>query len=379
MKILHVFSNYKWTGPAEPAVSLAAELHRRGHDVTFASPDVPPHESDRRVWQHAVDRGLAPLMGLHLSKHLHLVNIPRDASTLRAFLLERDFQLIHAHMRNDHLVAALATRRMPLPPPIVRSVYDGRLEGGLRDRYLFGRHTARAIFLSGKVLDAAVRSKLMRRERCSLLEGAVDLERFDPGRPLPDMRRALGLGPRDYVVGIVARVQWHRRYNVLLAAVEQAMRALPHFRMVVIGRGTCFHDILEKPVQRRGLGGAVRFAGYLTGDDYVGCLAALDAKVFLVPGSDGSCRAVREAMAMGLPVIAANRGMLPEIVKDGETGRIVSDTAENLSRAIIELGDEPVRRRMAVAARERAVRDFDVESQAARVESIYEELLLWGR
>jgi len=379
MKILHVFSNYKWTGPAEPAVSLAAELRRRGHDVVFASPDVPPLDSDRRVWQHAVGLGLAPLKGLHLSKHLHLVHNPRDSAELRRQMIAQGFQIVHAHMRNDHLVAAMAARRMAGAPPIVRTVYDGRLDGGLRARFLFSRHTARAIFLSERVLEATVRAGLMPRDRCTALEGAIDLERFNPERPLPDMRARLNLAPDDFVVGIVARVQWHRRFDVLLGAVEQAARALPRFRGVIVGRGTDFHDILEKPVQRRGLGGVVRFAGYLGGDDYVGCLAALDAKVFLVPGSDGSCRAVREAMAMGLPVVAANRGMLPEIVKDGVTGRITADTPGNLARAIIELSDEPLRRRMAQAARERACRDFNVKSQAARVEAIYEDLLSRGR
>ena len=33
MKVLHLFSNYKWTGPAEPAVNLAAKLKNNGFVV----------------------------------------------------------------------------------------------------------------------------------------------------------------------------------------------------------------------------------------------------------------------------------------------------------------------------------------------------------
>ena len=36
MKVLHLFSNWKWTGPAEPAVNLAAALRGRGLDAAFA-------------------------------------------------------------------------------------------------------------------------------------------------------------------------------------------------------------------------------------------------------------------------------------------------------------------------------------------------------
>ena len=35
MKILHLFSDWKWTGPAEPVLNLCKELEKRGHDVTL--------------------------------------------------------------------------------------------------------------------------------------------------------------------------------------------------------------------------------------------------------------------------------------------------------------------------------------------------------
>ena len=38
MRILHLFANYKWTGPADPAIRLAAEQRRAGADVSFALP-----------------------------------------------------------------------------------------------------------------------------------------------------------------------------------------------------------------------------------------------------------------------------------------------------------------------------------------------------
>jgi len=189
------------------------------------------------------------------------------------------------------------------------------------------------------------------------------------------MRQWLNLSPADYVVGIVARVQGHRRFNVLVEAAAAVMRVLPDFRLVIVGRGTDFDRILTRPARRAGVDRIARFPGYLTGDDYAGCLHALDAKVFLVPGSDGSCRAVREAMAMGVPVIAANRGMLPEIVADGVTGRIVRDVPGSLAKAIIELHDPLLRAMMAAAARDRARREFDIRIQAEQVERIYERLL----
>ena len=57
MKILHLFSNWKWTGPADPTLNLYKGLEKRGHDVTFAyrRPPFPIEDSiEKRVFQSGV-------------------------------------------------------------------------------------------------------------------------------------------------------------------------------------------------------------------------------------------------------------------------------------------------------------------------------------
>ncbi|MFW6158452.1 MAG: glycosyltransferase family 4 protein, partial [Planctomycetota bacterium] len=212
-------------------------------------------------------------------------------------------------------------------------------------------------------------------ERVPVIDTSVELARFDPGRELPDMRAAWGLTPDHFVVGIAARIQKRRRFHVLLDAAAIAHRQMPHFRLVIIGRGTHKRTVAVRPAQERGLDDVVVFPGYLRGDAYVGGLAALDAKVFLVPGTDGSCRAAREAMALGVPLVVSRRGMLPELVSDGETGLVVSDTAENLAGAFERLaGDVELRRRMGRATRETALARFDPSGQARHVEQLYEQI-----
>jgi len=50
MKILQLFSDWKWTGPADPVTSLCKALEKRGHDVTFAhgKPPLPVEDSLRK-------------------------------------------------------------------------------------------------------------------------------------------------------------------------------------------------------------------------------------------------------------------------------------------------------------------------------------------
>ena len=376
MRTLHLFSNHKLTGPAEPAVRLAGQLQTRGHEVVFAHP--APAQPDAGYIDSAAARyGLATTTQFELRKHFNVLTIRRDARALARFLDNRAFDIVHCNLVNDHLTAALAARHARHRPKIVRTNHAAApMRADLRTRFLFPRRADALIELSAAARDADVRRFRFPPGRCAVVDTAIELSRFDPGRERPDLRAAWGLAPEDFVVGIAARIQKRRRFDILLQAAAVARGQVPNLKLVIIGRGTHKETVAVRPARQLGLDEVTVFPGYLRGDDYVAALSALDVKVFLVPGTDGSCRAAREAMALGRPVIAARRGMLPELVTDGEDGLVVDDTPENLAGAMIELGkDAALRRRMGDAARRTALARFDPAKQAERVEQIYESLL----
>jgi glycosyltransferase involved in cell wall biosynthesis len=138
-------------------------------------------------------------------------------------------------------------------------------------------------------------------------------------------------------------------------------------------------EVAVRRARRSRLRDRIVFTGYRAGDEFVATLGLLSVKVFLRPGSDGSCRAVREAMAMRVPVIAARVGMLPEIVSDGVNGLLVPYRGAALADAILGLAREPERReRLAAGALASARERFDLDRQAERVERIYRKLLVGG-
>jgi glycosyltransferase involved in cell wall biosynthesis len=230
-------------------------------------------------------------------------------------------------------------------------------------------------------VESALRAAGVAPGRIVHLEAAVDLERFRPEAGAAGggsaRRRALGFGPEDFVAGIVARVQPQRRFDLLLDAAERAARACPRFRLVVIGRGSKLEATAREPARARGLlDRVVFFPGYFEGADYVDVLRALDVKLFLVPGTDGTARAVREALACGLPVVCTRRGILPELVRDGVTGRVLDETPEAFAEALVALADEPAaRRRMGEAARKDAEARFSLARQVETVAASYRALL----
>ncbi len=375
MKVLHLYSNWRWTGPAEPAVNLAAALMRTGWEVVFACGKAPRGQ-ENAILPEAAKRGVPARTGLALSKHMNpFTNYP-DGRRLRGWLKAEHFDVIHCHLRNDHIVAALAARRMPDRPVVVRSCYAGEGPHGYWEGRLTRGFTDGLLVLSERARRHAVERVGLLADRAWLFDTAVDLERFNPEQGLGDRRTEWGLGPESFAVGVVARVQWRRRFDVFLKAVAVARQHVPGLRALIVGRGTHIKTIAIGPSRRMGLGNVVLFPGYQTGDDYVRTLASLDAKVFLVPGTDGSCRAVREAMAMGLPVIASRRGILPELVGDGERGLVVDDTPDGLAAAIVALARDPARcKALGANARRYALERFSLDHQAQVVGNVYRELL----
>lgn len=374
MRTLHLISNHKWTGPVEPAVQLCRGLKELGHTVWVGVGTDARGRSDVR---ERVERYGLPLVdGLRLAKHLKILANRRDAGLLATFVQEVEIPIVHCHQPNDHLVAAAARRRTARPFRIVRTVYDGEgPSGGLRTRFLLARATDALIVVSEAGRDAAIRRFGFAPERVHHIEVGIDLDRFDPRRRLPDLRAAWGVPPDAVVIGAVARVQGRRRFDVLLDAFNRAHARDPRLVLVVVGRGTHRVDLVVDPALAMGIENSTRFPGYLQGDDLVGAYKAFDIEVFLVPGTDGSCRALREAMAMGRPAVVSRHGMLPEIVRHGEEGIVTDDEPEPLAEALSTLAADPrLRERMGAAARRKAEREFSNRREAEEVLKVYNAL-----
>ncbi|HHT9134239.1 MAG TPA: glycosyltransferase family 4 protein [Candidatus Avalokitesvara rifleensis] len=376
MFILHLFSNWKWTGPAEHALNLCCMLKLRGHRVVFAC-GTPPEGDVDNIRKRAAGLGVETL-DLRLRKHLNFVDNWRDVWAISRYIMGERPDIIHVHMTNDNLLAGLSALVTRSSVPIVRTSYEGNgLKRTIRNRTLVSRLTSGLVVVSKRAGEADVENFHLPRNRVWKVDVGVDTNRFSPRKSEPQLRKTLGIGPEEVVVGVVARIQWHRRFDVFLEAFHRASGKMPNLRAMLVGRGTNMVPVAVEPAKRMGLNGKVVFPGYKYDDEYVDALASMDIKVFLVPGTDGSCRAVREAMAMGLPVIAARRGMLPEIVQHGENGFIVDDTPENLSEAIVKLAsDEALRRRMGAASRQIAVERFSLDKEVKEIEAVYKSLLV---
>ena len=131
-----------------------------------------------------------------------------------------------------------------------------------------------------------------------------------------------------------------------------------------------------QPARELGIADRVAVAGYCRGDLLVAALRAMHVLVYPRPGSDKSCRTVREAMAAGLPVVAPSVGFLPELIEDHQTGRLMTISGEDLAGILSELISNPVKLgEMATRALELAAARFSRRLQAEKTLALYQTLL----
>ena len=192
--------------------------------------------------------------------------------------------------------------------------------------------------------------------RIGVVPEPIDLAPFD-------RLRMADRAPREPATILSVARQYPRKDTAtLLRALPDVRRAVPGARLRIVGGGPELPE-LRALASTLGLGDAVQFEGAVPDDDAVR-RAFFEADVFCLPSrQEGFGIAFLEAMAAGLPVVAARAGAVPELVQDGETGLLVPPGKPGaLSETLVLLlQDRELGARLGRAGLRRA-REYDLES-----------------
>ena len=207
----------------------------------------------------------------------------------------------------------------------------------------------------------------VRGEILEFKEGGIDLSLYQPPRTNatdPD-------GPVRFVC--VGRLVRSKGIDLLIEAFKLASTRIDA-RLQVIGVGPMLGP-LQQLSERLGLTSRVEFTGWLSQEQCVQQLIHSDVQVHASVSEPGGV-AVLEAMAMGLPVIAANWGG-PADNLDASCGILIEPAnqqqfIEDLAAAMLKLAHSPaLRSELGRAGRQRALRYFDWERKVDQILEIY--------
>jgi glycosyltransferase involved in cell wall biosynthesis len=347
MRILHLVAGEKWTGAAAVVLDQTAALVAAGVEAQFGFVRDSPLAA--RLFPIGWARPL-------LSPARDRLRFIRDVRELRQTIDRELFDIVHCHASHDHFVAAGARR--PDVTGLVRTIHNlGHARGDPLTRRLFRRTDAFA-FANG-----AIAAKF--GGGGPVLPPVVDPVRFSP-REKPSGRLArLGVPERAFVIGTVGKLAAGRGHR---EAIEAAAPLPADTVLLHVGKGELRPE-LEARTAALGTASRNFWAGYAD-DDLPELYRAMDVFLFPASGSDQGQRALLEAMASGVPVVAVDVPGVADLVTNGQEGLVVSRPAD-LELALRRLRDSPNERaRMAERARERA-REFDGSRFAARAIDLY--------
>jgi glycosyltransferase involved in cell wall biosynthesis len=220
------------------------------------------------------------------------------------------------------------------PPELWKAHNREALEKGVRQRGLVWCADAALVhsrFTAHELFDATSFPK----ERQHRLAYPIDTDRFCAGRPRRDLRDDLGLGEARILL-FVGRLAPNKRLLVLVQALPHLRELAPPAHAVVIGDASDTYEsearsCRETAVQL-GVGDRLHILGQVGDQELLDAYRSAD--VFVMPSiHEGFCIPVVEAMACGVPVVAARAGALPETV--GNAGlSFTPDDAEDLARQL---------------------------------------------
>ena len=361
-------------GSGAVATELGIALAARGHEVHFISYEHPfrlPHFLPR-VYFHEVSIGNYPLFeyppyDLALAVRMHDV------------VLSHGLDLLHVHYAIPHATSAWIAkerlREQGRKLPVVTTLHgtDITIVGQDHSYHAITKFSIersdRITAVSQWLKDETIKAFGCGNCRVDVIPNFVDPVIFDRARYGPGLHQELGGGKP--VLMHISNFRPVKRVRDVVRVFAKVRERVPCV-LVMVGDGPD-RGAAEEEARTLGVSADVRFLGKI--DAVAPLLAAADVYVFPSESESFGLSAL-EALASGVPVVAARVGGLPDVVRDGVTGALLQlGDVDGMADAVVHFL-EPVRWASASkAAQEDAHARFATADVVARYERLYVEAL----
>jgi glycosyltransferase involved in cell wall biosynthesis len=352
------------TGSVVQMFQLARGLAGRGHRVAIVSR--PTGQVPEQAQREGLDFIALPLKHeFDLSSALRLARVFDD----------RAVDVAHAHKGIAHSVALFATyfaRRRPVI--VVNRGVSFPLD--VFNRIKFHVRMDAVVTVCEDIKKVIVASGNLPSEKVNVIYAGVDLSRFDPAKTDRNrVRREWNVASEETLLVQVGAREWKGWRDLIIAAAVLAPD-FPKFKVAIVA---CEDEAKKAEVSAFARQNAIEDRVLPIGfrSDMPDVLAAADIVADLSYEGLGITGTLREAMSLGVPVIASAAGGNPELVVDGDSGLLVPPRDPAAMAAAVRrlLIDAPLAGRLARGGRERVEIDFSSEVRLDRIEALYSRLI----
>ena len=249
--------------------------------------------------------------------------------------------------------------------PQVRSVFHGAVENSLRSKVSMISEFKNLVIVAPSkwIGEKARKSEAFKGRRIEVIPNPVDTDKFKQHNR-EEARKHFGIPETSFVIGCVAVNLLDPQKNIkdLIDRVGVFSRIFSNRRFVILAIGGGELKSAEVEIIQTGL-----VDGY---KEMVMAYKAMDVYVTLSLSENFPLTLI-EAASAGVPAICLDRGGMPEIVEDGETGIVISHPSEFLSALQQLYEDQFLLKSMSSNAISNARKLFSINSVVEKYDNVY--------
>ncbi len=351
MNVFHLHTNDEWGGGEYQILNLLRRLPAHGVGaVLWTRPDGP-------LYDRALAAGIEarPLAGRSA------------AADVQRAVAASGTSLLHLHDSGAVSIGVRVARQAGLP-----AVYSRRITSPIRRNPLSRLKYSPGRLAAVLAISEAVRNVFLMTGypavRVHVVPSGLDLAELDAASRNDELRAAEGCRA---LVGGIGKLAPKKNWGLLIETAARLAHEAPGLRWAVVGDGP-ERGRLEALAIEQGVADRVCFTGFRA--DAPALLKSFDA-LFFPSIMEGAAVTVRQAMATGVPVVAADAAGTVESL-GGQGWVIGHGDVEAAAAAVREiLSGGATRMARCAAAKERARRLFDIEATVAGTVAVYRQVL----
>ena len=366
MKILHINTEKTWRGGEQQLLNLLQGLKKRNIISHLACQ--PGSALEERAKSARIE-----VFPIAMHGEVDLLACVR----LRKVIGRFNYDILHSHTSHAHTLAFFASLGIKTRLLVSRRVdfsifrHSFLRLSGFKYRYLANYYIA----ISHKIRDVLV-SDGIPAQRIFVVHSGINPERF-VSSPKDHLIREFNIKKDEHIVVNVAHLAGHKGQKYLVRAVPHVLAKIPTARFFIVGGGELMPE-LQSLAASLGLRHKLIFTGFRRD---VGSFYQIADLFVMSSVQEGLGTAVIDALALGKPVVATHAGGIPEIIRDGENGRLVaSGDPTALAGGIIELLTNPERaKNMGMRGQEVVRKNFSIDPMVEKNIDVYQNILTAGK
>jgi glycosyltransferase involved in cell wall biosynthesis len=326
-RIAHSEFSTGWGGQEHRVLAELRGFQKRGCDVWLLAP------VQSEIFRRAEFEKIAAIP-LRADK----LHFPFEIIRLARWLRKNKIQILNTHSSRDGWLLGIAGRLARVPLIIRTRHIDVDYPNRRLSRHAYTTLADHVLTTSEKIRKHFQEMFGLPDDRISTVPTGIDPELFSPSGAKADF-----FAGDQPLVGMISVLRSWKGHATFLEAAAQLKASGFDGRFVIVGDGPKRPEI-EQKIRELNLGDVVTLAGHR--EDVPEILRTLNVLVIPSTKHEGIPQIGLQALACKTPVIGSDVGGIPEIIRDGETGRIFpAQNAQALSAAIRETLDKPEKTR----------------------------------